>query len=128
MTDADMLQVMGNDARLWARQFVLTLYLNDIVIDEGLMIAWFVNAMMAQQDSLTAKQAIDIAISRVHFHEVTGEAYAEDGVEHRTVDPAYRELDLAKTKLEEAQMWFTRALAMRQGKFDPADLEQDNGD
>jgi hypothetical protein len=36
-----------------------------------------------------------------------------------------REFSLAITAIEDAQMRFTRGLAMRLGKFSPADLEKD---
>ena len=36
-----------------------------------------------------------------------------------------REFSLAITAIEDAQMRYTRGLAMRLGKFSPADLEKD---
>lgn len=39
---------------------------------------------------------------------------------------ALRELALARTALEDAQMRFTRALALIEDKFHPADLEKES--
>lgn len=135
MSDTDLLQVMGNDAFLWADKCTDALetfygsYSSEVQKDEvrDLLLGWFANAMCAERDFLTFVQAIAIAESRIHFHEVTGVDRVEGGTEVRLINPAYRELTIAKHKLEEAQMWFTRALAIRQGKFNPADLEADDG-
>jgi hypothetical protein len=40
--------------------------------------------------------------------------------------PAAREFALAITALEDAQMRFTRGMAMVKGRFAPADLERDD--
>lgn len=60
----------------------------------------------------TVKQLVDQAVDRVRA--VQGD--------HR--DPGAREFALAITHLEDAQMRFTRGLAIRQGKFNPVDLEK----
>lgn len=36
----------------------------------------------------------------------------------------YKEIKIAENKVVEAQMWFTRGLARRQGILNPADLEK----
>jgi hypothetical protein len=65
----------------------------------------------------TVKQLIDRALEgvRVNSDSITNGDGTRAGL---------RELALATTKLEEAQMWFTRGLAMNQGLFKPADLEK----
>jgi hypothetical protein len=53
MTQYDMSIHTNPDASAWARFFMETLEKNpDIVIDEGFMIGWFANAMMAMHDHL----------------------------------------------------------------------------
>lgn len=40
------------------------------------------------------------------------------------VDGGSREFALAITKLEEAQMWYTRGRAIQEDKFNPQDLDK----
>lgn len=86
--------------------------------DEGLMIGWFANAICTGQDNLTAVQAIEHARSRAIFQRAIA-------LDHP--DQPGRDFSTAITKMEEAQMWFTRGLAKVQGKFNPADLEKSDG-
>lgn len=60
----------------------------------------------------TVKELVDAAIERVRK------------VQGGQRDEGAREMALAITHLEDAAMRFTRGLAMRQGKFAPADLEK----
>lgn len=60
---------------------------------------------------MTIKQHIDAAITALETHRGDDRS------------PAAREFSLAITHLEDAQMRATRGLAIRQGKFNPADLE-----
>lgn len=48
----DLVKQQSRDAHLWAKSF-MSLYGNRLnEIDEGLMIGWFANAMMAMYDSI----------------------------------------------------------------------------
>jgi hypothetical protein len=60
------------------------------------------------------------------FVELVAEATEKADAHRRTYggSAAGREFALAVTALEDAQMRFTRGLAMVQGKFAPADLEK----
>jgi len=51
----DLLQACGTDAAKWAAAFCQTVEKNEIVIDEGFMIAWFANAIMNTHDQLTGQ-------------------------------------------------------------------------
>ena len=54
-TDYDMSIHSNPDASVWAKFFILTKQQNDWKtedIDEGLMIGWFANAMMAMHDNI----------------------------------------------------------------------------
>jgi hypothetical protein len=68
----------------------------------------------------TVKELIDEAIvkAQTRFSSLGADGKVEGGL---------REISVAITKLEEAQMWYTRGLAIAQDKFNPADLEADNG-
>ena len=52
MSDYDLSIHTNPDAVAWAKFFMKTMEEKEIVIDEGLMIAWFANAMMAMHDHL----------------------------------------------------------------------------
>lgn len=67
---------------------------------------------------MTVKQQLDVAIRTAKSLQNTP---APDG---RPSGAGGRELALAVTKMEEAQMWFTRALSIRGGNHAPADLEE----
>ena len=115
-----------DDASVWAEAFVQTVKDNDLVVDEDLMLSWFANAIETGKDRLTVKQLIDRAISRAQVHEVIQRHKVQDlallyGTEG---EDGSREFLVAITKLEEAQMWFTRGMAIATGKFNPADLEK----
>lgn len=62
---------------------------------------------------MTIKEHIDAAVAGIEALEHRGDRSAAD-----------RELSLAITHLEDAQMRATRGLAKAQGKFAPADLEK----
>lgn len=53
MTDYDMSIHTNPDAQVWAKFFMETH--PDCGLDEGMMIAWFANAMMAMHDHLTGQ-------------------------------------------------------------------------
>jgi hypothetical protein len=116
-TDYNVL-LSTTDAQAWARTFVETCKKHELdPLDEELLTTWFANAFGTAEITQTAYQAIEHAKSRAHYHQIVG----IDGV-----DSGSHELTIAIHKLEEAQMWFTRGLALIQGKFNPADLESEN--
>jgi len=53
MTDYDMSIHTNPDASAWAKFFIASY--PDCGLDEGLMLAWFANAMMAMHDHLTGQ-------------------------------------------------------------------------
>lgn len=61
---------------------------------------------------MTVKENIDLAIVSIR-------------VSPTQIGKAGRERALAITKLEEAQMWYTRARAIEEGVFNPKDLDKD---
>lgn len=61
---------------------------------------------------LTVVEQITLVVDAIRAHQ-TG-----------TVGPAAREFALAQTALEDAQMRFTRGLAINTDRFHPADLEK----
>lgn len=108
------------DAQVWAREFDRIVNENDIDLTDGhtvedLMIDWFANAFAAAEINQTAVEAIDHARNRFFFHQVTNGG-----------DVGYHEFFVATMRLDEAQMWFTKGLALAQGKFNPADLERED--
>jgi hypothetical protein len=109
---------LGSDAQKWAKAFLDTIVDKSIEIDEGLMISWFANSIETAKNGQTFVQAVDHAVHRAQFHRTIHVVERESGG---------REFSTAITKLEEAAMWFTRGMAKVQGKFNPADLEEDNG-
>lgn len=83
---------------------------------EDLLVGWFANAFGAAEQNQTGAQAISRAISLANFYRIV-----------HGDDEGTRELSVAITELETAQMWYTRGLSKIQGKFDPADLERSDG-
>jgi hypothetical protein len=120
MSRDDHFLLSTTDAQTWAKEFIQTVKKHELdPLDEDLLITWFANAFGTAEINQTAYQAIEHAKSRALYHQIVGA---------NSVDPGDRELTIAIHKLEEAQMWFTRGLAKIQGKFNPADLEQDDGE
>jgi hypothetical protein len=124
MSEVDLLAT--TDASVWARECTK---LVDAILDGALvnsdlgetkleeieenLVTWFANALVAAEINQTFVEACDQAASRVLFYSIVNQGEAD------------RELALAKTNLEQSQMWFTRALAIIQNKFNPADLEKE---
>jgi hypothetical protein len=120
MSRDDHFLLSTTDAQVWAKEFVQTVQKHKLdPLDEDLLITWFANAFGTAEINQTAYQAIEHAKTRARFHQITAPEGSENGE---------RELIIAIHKLEEAQMWFTRGLAIQQGKFNPADLEQGDGE
>lgn len=104
------------DAVVWAKEFIKVV--DEIGVEfvtEDLLVTWFANAFGAQETNQTAVEAIEHAYSRATYYQIVN-----DGAE------GYHELFVAMMKLDEARMWFTKGLALAQGKFNPADLEKEN--
>lgn len=55
MTDYDMSIHQNPDAQVWAKFFCAQ---HPGVLDEGIMAAWFANAMMAMHDHLTGQSPV----------------------------------------------------------------------
>ncbi len=112
-SDGAMLERLGSDAAKWADEFITRFGEHKDKIDNDLMLAWFANAMCAATDRQTFVQAVGHAEGRAHTQRAI--SFNDSGL---------REFSLAIMKLEEAQMWFTRGMAIKQGIFNPADLEE----
>jgi hypothetical protein len=103
----------STDPVVWADEFVRIVEKHELdPLDKELLLTWFANAFGAAEINQTAYQAIEHARGRAIYHQIVNPNKAD------------RELTIAIHKLEEAQMWFTRGLAIIQDKFNPADLEQ----
>jgi hypothetical protein len=95
---------------------------------EELLVTWFANAFAAADANQTAVQAIDHAVTRARYHQIVNQY--KGNTDSHTLGPhalGVHEFGVAIDRLEEAQMWFTRGLAKVQGKFNPADLEREDG-
>lgn len=113
----DILQ--STDAQVWAKEFIRLFGDRLEDIDEDLMITWFANISTNTEINLTCKEAIDLSIAK---------ASSQKFVRSHPIEVlGYREIDLAIQKLQEAQMWYTRGRAIQEGKFNPADLDKENG-
>jgi streptogramin lyase len=105
----------GSSAVEWAKYFKEVVLDGGIEIDEELMVTWFANVIMSSLDAQTFVQAANQAVGRAQFQRIMNESKP---------DNSGREFSLAITNLEQAQMWFTRGMALALGKFNPADLEE----
>lgn len=66
-----------------------------------------------EYSNFTVKELIDRAVAIIRY-----------GTDY----PLRREHALAITKLEEAQMWYTRGRAIEEGVFNPKDLDKKNAE
>lgn len=87
--DYDMDIHHNPDAQEWAKFFIETTKEMDreVFCDEGYMIAWFANAMMAMYDSINPQKAAE---EIVKFREVLA-FYAEWGIDAPAVDAIIEE-------------------------------------
>ena len=75
MTDYDMSIHINPDAQVWAKFFIETTkdMDRDVFRDEGYMIGWFANAMMAMHDHLTGQGVTVLDDGSAFFTATVGE-------------------------------------------------------
>lgn len=102
------------DAVAWADAFMELWGDRASDIDRDTMVGWFVNAMAAVDMNQTFAQAIQHATNRAAYQSIIKDSGA-----------GRREFALAKTKLDEALMWFNRGMMLTKDIPDTPDLERE---
>ncbi len=60
MEDGDLLRYMGTDAQKWAAEFCKIARDKGLDLDEGWMLGWFANAIMAGHDGATGREPVEL--------------------------------------------------------------------
>lgn len=114
MSDHDLNYLLDTtDATVWADAFIEVVIDGELDIDADLMTTWFANAMGAVDMNQTFANAVQQATNRAAFQSVIKASGA-----------GRREFALAKTKLDEALMWFNRGMMLTKDIPDTPDLER----
>jgi hypothetical protein len=100
---ADSLHLIGNfDAQAWAKEFMRLWGERLSEVDEGLMIGWFANAIMAGYDHKDrAARPSRAEVRRLYDIAADAECIEDDG-SHASVLAAYKARDAAREALLDA--------------------------